>query len=140
MIANAVTESLSGLTSFALHFVAAVALVALFCFVYVRVTPYAEFRLIREGKVAPAISFCGALFGFILPLSSAIVNSVSFVDMVVWAMVALVVQILVFLVLKAMFSQLAEDISEDKTAPAILLGAMSTAAGLLNAACMYYSP
>ena len=131
-----VAESLAGLTSFSVHFVAASLLVLLFSAVYVRVTPYPEFRLIREGKVAPAISFSGALLGFVIPLASAIIHSVSFVDMVVWAVVALVVQILVFFVLKAFFADLAPAIADNRPAPAILLGMLSLATGILNAACM----
>jgi len=133
-----ILESLAGLTDFFLHFVAALVLTALFCLVYLRVTPYHELRLIREGKTAPAISFTGALLGFVIPLSAAISLSVSFADMVVWALVALVVQILVFLALRACFSELARDIAEDRIAPAILLGGLSLAAGIVNAACMVY--
>ncbi|HEY6837780.1 MAG TPA: DUF350 domain-containing protein [Geobacteraceae bacterium] len=133
-----VLESLGGLTSFFLHFVAAGVLVALFTLIYVRVTPYPEFRLIREGKVAPAISFSGALLGFVIALAGAIVSSVSFVDMVVWAVIALVVQIVVFLVLKAVFADLSRDIAENMPAPAILLGALSLAAGILTAASLTY--
>ena len=133
-----VLESLSGLTSFLVHFVAAIVLMALFTVIYVRVTPYPEFRLIREGKTAPAISFSGALLGFVIPLASAIVSSVSFLDMVIWAGVALVVQILVFLVLRGIFGELCHDIAENMTAPAILLAVLSLAAGLLSAACLTY--
>jgi putative membrane protein len=133
-----ILESLSGLTDFFLHFVAALVLTFLFCLVYLRVTPYHELRLIREGKTAPAISFIGALLGFIIPLSAAVAFSVSFVDMVVWALVALVVQILVFLGLRAFFAELSRDIAEDRCAPAILLGGLSLAAGIVSAACMVY--
>jgi putative membrane protein len=129
-------QSLAGLTDFFTHFVAAAALVAVFTAVYVRVTPYPEFRLIREGKSAPAIGFSGALLGFVIPLASAIVNSVSFADMVIWAVVALVVQILVFVLLKTIFSELCRDIADNVPAPAILLGVLSLAAGIVSAACM----
>lgn len=133
-----VMQSLAGLTGFFTHFVAATLLVTLFAAVYIWVTPYPEFRLIHEGKVAPAISFSGALLGFVLPLASAIVNSISFLDMVVWALVALVVQILVFFLLKMLFSNLCSDIADNRTAPAILLGVLSLAAGIINAACISF--
>ncbi|NVN90841.1 MAG: DUF350 domain-containing protein [Desulfuromonadales bacterium] len=133
-----VAESLAGLTSFFVNFVAALVFAVLFSAVYIRVTPFAEFRLIREGKVAPAISFSGALLGFVIPLASAIANSVSFMDMVVWALVALVVQILVFVTLRLVFSDLSRSIAENQLAPAILLSVLSLAAGILNAACLVY--
>jgi len=133
-----ITESLGGINGFFLNFLAAVALVVIFSVLYVWITPYAEFRLIREGKVAPAVSFSGALLGFVIPLASAISQSVSFLDMLVWSVVALVVQVLVFLVLRTCFSGLCRGIAADELAPAILLGVLSLAAGILNAASMTY--
>jgi putative membrane protein len=138
MASVTVIESLSGLTDFLLHFVAAVVLLVIFTAIYVRVTPYAEFALIREGKSAPAISLSGTLIGFVLPLASAIISSVSLLDMVIWALVALVVQILVYLLLKAFLHDLAADIAADRTAPALLLATLSLAAGILSAACMVF--
>ncbi|QEM69934.1 DUF350 domain-containing protein [Geobacter sp. FeAm09] len=131
-------ESLGGLNGFLLHFLAAVVLVALFSALYVWITPYAEFRLIREGKVAPAISFGGALLGFVIPLAGAISESVSFLDMLVWSVVALVVQVLVFLALRSCCAGLCRGIADDQRAPAILLAVLSVAAGILSAACMTY--
>ena len=133
-----VMQSLAGLTGFFTHVVAAFLLVGLFTAVYIWVTPYPEFRMIHEGKVAPAISFSGALLGFVLPLASAVINSVSFLDMLVWSIVALVVQILVFFFLKALFSNLCNDIADNHPAPAILLGVLSLAAGIINAACISF--
>lgn len=133
-----IAESLGGLTGFFLDFLAAVVLTALFILIYVRVTPYAEFRMIHEGKVAPAVSFSGALLGFVIPLASAIAHSLSFLDMLVWAVVALVVQVLVFLVLRACFGGLCRQIADNEPAPAILLGVLSLSAGILNAACLTY--
>lgn len=133
-----VIDSLAGLGSFLGYFAAAALMLALFTLAYVRVTPYSEFRLIREGKVAPAVSFTGALLGFVVPLASAISHSVALLDMVVWAMVALVIQIVVFLVLRTIFADMGRKIAEDGLAQAILLGGVSFAAGVLNAACMSY--
>jgi putative membrane protein len=137
---NSVTimESLGGMNGYMLNFLASAALLVLFCVLYVRITPYPEFKLIGEGKVAPAVSFSGAMLGFVIPLASAISESVSFLDMLVWAGVALVVQLLVFLVLRCCFSGLCRDIAENQLAPALLLGALSLAAGILNAACMTF--
>lgn len=129
-------ESLGGANGYFLHFLAAAALVVLFCVLYVRITPYPEFRLIAEGKVAPAVSFSGALLGFVVSLASAISQSASFLDMLVWGGIALLVQLLVFLALRTCFSGLCRAIAANELAPALLLGVLSLAAGILNAACM----
>jgi putative membrane protein len=131
-----IMESFSGLGAFFGYFAASAVLLVLFCVVYLRVTPYAELSLVKEGKTAPAISFGGALIGFVLPLASAITHSVSFLDMALWALVALVVQVIVFLVLKGCLPGAIRDIAEDRMGPAIVVAVFSTAAGILNAACM----
>jgi putative membrane protein len=131
-----VVESFSGLAAFFGYFAASVVLLVLFCLVYLRVTPFAELSLVKEGKTAPAVSFGGAVLGFVLPLASAIAHSVSFLDMALWALVALVVQVVVFLVVKTCLSGLVRDIAEDRMGPAIVAAVFSLAAGILNAACM----
>jgi len=133
-----IMDSLAGLASFLGYFTAAVLLLLLFSLVYGRVTPYSEFRLIKDGKVAPAVSFVGALLGFVSPLASAITHSVALLDMIVWAVIALVVQIGVFLILRLLFADLCREIAADGLSAAILLGGVSFAVGILNAACMSY--
>lgn len=103
-------ESFQGLFDFAKYFLAALGYLLLFCSIYCKVTPYDELKLVREGKLAPAISFGGATIGFVLPLYSAITNSVGFVDMLIWALVAMVVQILVFSIVR-FFSRIWSNIS-----------------------------
>lgn len=131
-----VMESFSGLYAFIGYFTASAVLLVLFCCIYLQVTPYAELRLVKEGKTAPAISLGGAVLGFVLPLASAIAHSVSIIDMTLWALVALVVQVVVFLVLRATLSGLVRDIAEDRAGSAIVVAVFSVSAGILNAACM----
>ncbi len=132
------SDILAGANGFFLHFLAAVVLTVVFAFCYLWSTPYAEFKLIREGKAAPAIAFTGALLGFVLALASAISNSTSFIDMLVWAGVALLVQVMTFAGLRVVLADLCGRIVEDEIGPAILLAGLSLAAGLLNAACLTY--
>jgi putative membrane protein len=135
---NTLLDSLSGLVGFCKYFLAALGFVVVFCQVYCWITPYDELELVREGNVAPAISFGGALIGFILPLYSAITHSVGFVDMLIWAVVAIVVQLVVFSVVRIFFKNLVREIENNHTAGATLLAFFSIAIGLLNAASMTY--
>jgi putative membrane protein len=84
--------SLQGLDDFLAYFVAALAAEAVFVLVYMRATPHHEMNLIKAGNVAAAVSLGGAVLGFTLPLASAVANSVSLLDMGVWAVIALIVQ------------------------------------------------
>jgi len=131
-------ESLSGLIGFCKYFTAAVGFVVVFCQVYCWITPYDELKLVRDGNVAPAVSFGGALIGFILPLHSAITHSVGFMDMLVWAAVAMVVQLTVFGIVRLFFRGLVREIENNHTAAATLLAFFSLAIGILNAASMTY--
>ena len=135
---NMLLESLSGLVGFCKYFAAALGFVLVFCQVYFWITPYDELKLVRQGKVAPAISFGGALIGFILPLHSAITHSVGFIDMLIWAVVAMIVQLTVFGIVRLFFKDLVREIENNQTAAATLLAFFSAAIGLLNAASMTY--
>jgi putative membrane protein len=131
-------DSLSGLLGFCTYFVAAIGFVVVFCMVYCKVTPYDELRLIRNGNSAAAISFGGALIGFILPLYSAITHSVGFMDMLIWAVIAMLVQFAVFGVVRMILKDLVREIENNHTAAATMLASCSISIGLLNAACMTY--
>ena len=133
-----VSQSLAGLPAFLLYFALGLALVALFLAIYARVTPYREFALIREGNVAAAISLAGALLGFVLPLASAITHSVSIIDMLVWGLVALVAQIVVYFVVSRLVPHFGEAIQSGRVSAATLLAAIAVAVGILNAASMTY--
>jgi putative membrane protein len=124
--------------SFLLYFVSASVLVGIFLLIYTRLTPWHEFALIRSGNNAAAISLSGAMLGFILPLSSAIAHSVAFADMLVWGVVAMVVQILVFLVMRVIEPDLKRRIEAGEAAAAGKLGVFALGFGILNAACMTY--
>ena len=129
---------LGGLPGFLAYLVAGTALLAAFLVVYVRITPYREFPLIREGNVAASISLLGALLGFTLPLASAIAHSVSLPDMLAWGGVALFVQASVYLGLVRWIPEISAGIPRGEVAHGLFLGGASLAAGILNAACMTY--
>jgi putative membrane protein len=134
----AIAMQLKTFGNFLLYFLSASALVGVFLLIYTRLTPWHEFALIRTGSNAAAISLSGAVLGFILPLSSAIAHSVAFLDMLIWGMVAMAVQIAVFLVVRFVDSDLKRRIEAGETAAAAKLGMLALGFGILNAACMTY--
>ena len=130
--------SLEGLDEFLVFFGLATAFAAIFLFLYVKITPYNELKLIREGNTAAAASLAGALIGFTLPLASSIVHSVHPWDMMIWGVIALVVQLLVFVLVRFTLVNVTRRIPQGEVASGVLLGAVSICAGILNAACMTY--
>ena len=135
---NTAIETLAGLPYFAAFFGVSLLLLALCLALYLVITPYPEIKLIREGNAAAAASLGGAIIGFALPLASVVVNSVSLLDMLLWAAVALVVQLAAFAGVRLMVPNIARHVREGQVASGILLGAMAIALGLLNAASMTY--
>ena len=123
---------------FLIYLILSLVLLAAFSWLYDKVTPYNEMQLIREGNTAAAIAYSGAVIGLALPLGSAVAHSVNPVDMLIWGIVALAVQVLVYFLVRRLLPRLNAHIPEDKVAPAILLAATSLAAGIINAACLTY--
>jgi len=69
---------------------ASVLMLLIFGTVYLKITPVRELKLIKNGNLACALSFGGALVGFCLPLASSIAHSVSLPDFVLWGAAAAV--------------------------------------------------
>jgi putative membrane protein len=135
---EATVHSLALLPSFVAYFAVALTLLGLFVVVYLRITPYRELALIRAGNAAAATSLVGAMLGFVVALASAIAHSVSFVDMVVWAVVALVVQLVAFGIVRLLLPAVSRHVHDGQVAAGVFLGGTALAIGILNAACMTY--
>jgi len=129
-------QVLAGLPAFLLYFALGLLLLAAFLAIYIAVTPYKEIALIREGNAAAAISLGGAVIGYVLPLSRAIAQSVSVVDMLAWGGVALVAQVVVYFVVARAVPRFPEAIRAGRVSAATFLAALAIAVGLLNAAAM----
>jgi putative membrane protein len=138
MMKHQIFDSFAGFDDFLVYLAISLALLYCFVWLYIRVTPWAEMALIRAGNMAASFSLGGAILGFIVPLSAAIKYSVNLVDMVIWGLIALVVQIMAFIVVKMLVPSVTQDIEANNGAQGFFLGVTSLAAGLLNAACMSY--
>ena len=127
---------LSNLSEFLLFFVVASVLVLVFVFVYTRVTKHNELALIKKNSTAAAVAFSGSLIGFALPLASTMINSVNVIELLLWGVIALIVQVLVYLLIRLPMPRISERIETDEVAAGIWLGTCSMVAGILNAASM----
>ncbi len=127
---------LTDLPEFLAFFVVSLILVVVFVAVYTNVTRHSEFKLIKENSVAAAVAFSGSMIGFALPLGSAMISSRTILEMIIWGMVALIVQIVVYLLVRLPMPRVSERIENNEIAAGIWLGASSLTAGILNAASM----
>ena len=127
----------TGVTAFLIAFVAAIAFFSAFKFVYQLITPYHERELIRQGNTAAAVALGGALIGYVLPLASALSQTVSLTEFAAWALLAGVIQIIAFLVVsRILYKALAARIEAGELAAGVYLASISIGVGMLNAACM----
>ena len=133
-----VMDSFAGFDNFLVFLAISLVLLAAFIAIYVRITPHKEFTLIREGNIAAAFSLSGAILGFVIPLGASIRYSVNLVDMAIWGVIAMVVQIAAFVVVKLLVPSITQDIPAGKGAGGFFLGTLSLGVGLLNAACMSF--
>ena len=138
MLRQAMFESFAGFDDFLVYLGVSLAYLAVFVAIYIRITPYRELQLIREGNMAAAFSLSGAILGFIVPLASAVQHSVNLVDMALWGAIAMLVQLAAYVAVKLLIPTLTEDITNNKGSTGFFLGSISLGVGLLNAACMSY--
>lgn len=131
-----IARSLSTFPNFAIYFICAALLTALFLVLYSSLTPQRELRLIREGNIAAAIALIGGLLGFVVPLASVIAHSASLIDVVIWGVIALAVQIGGFIAARIVLPHLPQAIADGNVSDAIFLGGLSVSLGILDAACM----
>jgi putative membrane protein len=122
--------------NFARYVVVGFALVFVFLVVYVMLTPWREFALIRAGNNAAAVALIGAVLGFCLPLANTIAHSQSLTDVVLWAAVALVVQGLVHVGLRLLLPNLKAAIEANQASAGTAAGGFALSFGLINAACL----
>ncbi len=127
---------LAGSGAFALTFGASLVLLTVFAAVYSAITSHHEITLIRSGNRTAALSFGGALVGFVIPLGKAVAQSVSLIDLVVWSAIAFAAQLVAYGAVAVLVPHLRKSIERDQVASGILLAALAIAIGVLNAAAM----
>lgn len=126
-----------GALNFGLAFLAAGGFALMFKAAYQWITPHNEGALIREGNIAAAIMLGGAIIGYVIPLASALTQTHSLPEFVAWALLAGVIQIVTFwLVRRIVLRDLSARIERGEVASAVYMMMISIAVGILNAACM----
>ncbi len=129
-------SAMRALPLFLLHLGVTLAILALGVMIYMWVTPHHETRLVREGNVAAATSFGSAVLGLAMPLAICLARSVNIADIVIWGVVALVVQLATFFVMSFLFKDLSNRIENGDMAAAVTLGSTKLGVAAINAAAI----
>lgn len=126
-----------GALSFGLAFLAAGGFTLIFKAIYRWITPHDEGALIRSGNMAAAVALGGALIGYVIPLASALAHTSTLPEFVAWAILAGVIQIVTFWVVRRVaLPDVSARIERGEMSTALYLLSISLAVGILNAACM----
>jgi putative membrane protein len=126
----------TGLPVLLLQFATTLALLALGMACYGLATPFHEWRLVREGNVAAGVVLAGTFVALAIPLAATLATSLVTLDIVLWGLVALVIQLLTLAAATLLFRGLRGMIEAGNVAAAAVLAGIQIAVALLNAGAM----
>jgi putative membrane protein len=134
---SAILDALgSGLPMLLLQFVLVLALLVAGIFIYMAITPFHERELLRNGNPAAATVLGGALVALAVPLAALLATTGALLDILVWGVVAVLLQLLTVAIVSHLFRAMRVMIEAGQVAGAIPLVAAQLSIGLLNAAAM----
>jgi putative membrane protein len=118
------------------HLVAVLVLLGIGVVVYIKLTPYDEMALVRAGNAAGGLTFAGAIVALAIPLAATLATSGVLADILIWGIVAVILQLLAFLFASRLIPGLAGRIESGNLASATLLVGVQLGVALINAAAM----
>ena len=131
---NASLESLANGFPFLIYYlllVTAIYIVGLI--VYIKLTPHKEIALVNEGNMAAAISLSAVVIGLALPLASCLIAKVSLIDVLVWGVVSLLLQLFLFRLADMIFAGMPQRIIDDELPAATVMASFKLAGSIILA-------
>lgn len=125
-----------GLPIFLVHSAVSLIILTVGVGIYMWTTKHDELALVRSGNSAAALSLGGAIVGFSLPLAFSLAASVSIWDLVVWGVVALVLQLVAFRLADFFLKDISVRIEANEMGAAIFLVSIKLATAFINAAAI----
>ncbi|MBK1641529.1 hypothetical protein CKO12_06485 [Chromatium okenii] len=126
----------SGLPVLLLQFLTTVVLLVVGVTCYVFITPFNERALIERGNRAAGLVLSGALLSIAIPLAATLATTGVWLDIVLWGSVAVVIQLLTFLLFTIFFRRFRTAIEADNVAIALVLVGIQLSIAVLNAGAM----
>lgn len=118
----------AGFPDFIVQLGAALGLFIASLIIYVLMTPHKELALIRAGNPSAALAFGGVVVGLAIPLGSCLEHAYGLLDLLIWGVVTLLLQLLAFRFADMILRGLPRRIAEGDVAAAVFL--MSVKIGL----------
>jgi putative membrane protein len=129
------------LLNFLIYLAVSLALLLVGLFLMEITTKVKEFALMAKGNKAASYVLGGRLLGLAIVLYSALANSISLVDMVIWGAVGIAAQIIVFYLTEWLTPRrfnVSQSIEENNTAVGLFLLLLSVSIGIVIAGCLTY--
>jgi len=104
--------------------------------IYIRLTPFRERELVADGNPAAGTVLAGAILALSIPLAAMLATSVTLIDILVWGVVALILQLVTLGIVLLAMRNFRSMIEAGNVAAAITLAGAQIAVALLNAAVM----
>ena len=118
------------------YFGAALVMLVVFAFAYLKITPARELELIKNGNLACALSLSGAMIDFCITLVSSMLHSVGMLSFMIWGFAAAVIQILVYFAATHLIKDANQELLNNNVAVGVLFFGLSVSIGILNAASL----
>ncbi|MEK8131981.1 DUF350 domain-containing protein [Paenibacillus filicis] len=143
-------SEVNNIVSFLIYLAITVPLMGLGILFFNLVTPYNEFKLIRDagdvtdpvkaaaGKSA-AYDLGGKMIGQVAVLASAVYHSVGLLDLIIWGLLGIAFQIIVFYIFELLTPfRVTKEIPKGNVSVGIFSFCLSVASGLLMASLISY--
>lgn len=102
-------------------------------FIYTLMTPHKELALIRAGNPSASLAYGGVIVGIAIPLGSCLAHSFGVIDLLIWGVVTLLIQLLAFRFADIFLRGLPRRIAEGDVAAAVFLMSIKIGLALIMA-------
>ncbi len=105
--------------------------------VYVLLTPWKELALVRGGNGSAGLALAGAIFGLAIPIASCLASSLNYLDLLVWGIVSLLLQLLAYRLTDIILKDIPARIQNDEAGAAIVLISTKLSVAVILAAGLW---
>ncbi len=121
----------AGFPDFIIQLGAALGLFIVSLMIYVIMTPHKELALIRAGNPSAALAFAGVVIGLAIPLGSCLAYAFSLLDLLIWGVITLLLQLIAFRFTDMFLRGLPRRIAEGDVAAAVFLMSVKIGVALI---------
>jgi putative membrane protein len=121
----------AGFPDFIIQLGAALGLFIVSIMIYVIMTPHKELALIRAGNPSAALAFAGVVIGLAIPLGSCLAYAFSLLDLLIWGVITLLLQLIAFRFTDMFLRGLPRRIAEGDVAAAVFLMSVKIGVALI---------